>query len=98
MVPAQSFWTTHAPLASIDAAQEVTVKLLVNCLYSSVAERQSCKLKVLGSILSGGFMCLSPAVLPHMHCQVAAGGVVDIGYVVQRCACAANCKDHHVMM
>jgi hypothetical protein len=36
-------------------AQEVAVKLLVNCLYSSVAERQSCKLKVLGSILSGGF-------------------------------------------
>ena len=26
----------------------------LNCLYSSVAERQSCKLKVLGSIPSGG--------------------------------------------
>ena len=29
--------------------------LLFRCLYSSVAERQSCKLKVLGSIPSGGF-------------------------------------------
>ena len=27
-----------------------------NCLYSSVAERQSCKLQVLGSIPSGGFV------------------------------------------
>jgi hypothetical protein len=27
------------------------------CLYSSVVERQSCKLKVLGSIPSGGLLC-----------------------------------------
>ena len=30
------------------------VELVDKCLYSSVAERQSCKLKVLGSIPSGG--------------------------------------------
>ena len=35
-----------------------------NCLYSSVAERQSCKLKVLGSIPSGGFLTL----LSHFFC------------------------------
>ena len=30
-------------------------------LYSSVVERQSCKLKVLGSIPSGGLSCVLPA-------------------------------------
>ena len=38
------------------------VRADVRCLYSSVAERQSCKLKVLGSIPSGG--CCSRAILP----------------------------------
>ena len=32
-----------------------------NSLYSSVAERQSCKLKVLGSIPSGGYNGVSAA-------------------------------------
>ena len=32
-------------------------------LYSSVVERQSCKLKVLGSIPSGGFECTLPHTL-----------------------------------
>ena len=41
------------------------------CLYSSVAERQSCKLKVLGSIPSGGLLSVQVAfgvallTLPH---------------------------------
>ena len=34
---------------------------LHNSLYSSVAERQSCKLKVLGSIPSGGYNGVSAA-------------------------------------
>ena len=36
-------------------AQDATLGPRTSCLYSSVAERQSCKLKVLGSIPSGGF-------------------------------------------
>ena len=32
------------------------LSLLTSCLYSSVAERQSCKLKALGSIPSGGLI------------------------------------------
>ena len=38
------------------------------CLYSSVAERQSCKLKVLGSIPSGGSGCL-PFTPARWHWQ-----------------------------
>jgi hypothetical protein len=37
------------------------------CLYSSVVERQSCKLKVPGSIPSGGCYVLASA----MHCGIA---------------------------
>ena len=40
------------------------------CLYSSVAERQSCKLKVLGSIPSGG--CAASTLQVAMH-----GGTVN---------------------
>ena len=37
--------------------------LQIGGLYSSVAERQSCKLKVLGSIPSGGLLLLSLALV-----------------------------------
>ena len=45
---------------------------LLSSLYSSVAERQSCKLKVLGSIPSGGFRWLCPNVCqdPRARCRV----------------------------
>ena len=35
--------------------RDVSWEEMITSLYSSVAERQSCKLKVLGSIPSGGF-------------------------------------------
>ena len=38
--------------------------LFPNCLYSSVVERQSCKLKVLGSIPSGGSFASSQPAYP----------------------------------
>ena len=47
----------RAPGASIDQCWlrgDELPQRISNCLYSSVAERQSCKLKVLGSIPSGG--------------------------------------------
>ena len=50
----------------------VTAEPKINCLYSSVVERQSCKLKVLGSIPSGGsfysgglFLIGNPALKKH---------------------------------
>ena len=46
-------------------------------LYSSVAERQSCKLKVLGSIPSGGFstwdLCARGANAHCLDCNALAG-------------------------
>ena len=38
---------------------------VASCLYSSVVRRQSCKLKVLGSISSGGSMCGSAHINTH---------------------------------
>ena len=38
---------------------------IVSCLYSSVVESQSCKLKDLGSISSGGSMCGSAHINTH---------------------------------
>ena len=49
-------WHSHA------ISQSHSILLLIlncECLYSSVVERQSCKLKVLGSIPSGGFSAVS---------------------------------------
>ena len=37
------------------------------CLYSSVVERQSCKLKVLGSIPSGGYLLGKTATTANEH-------------------------------
>ena len=44
-------------------------------LYSSVAERQSCKLKVLGSIPSGGFMLADVRMWRSTICGATGGWV-----------------------
>ena len=54
-------------------------ELCSSSLYSSVAERQSCKLKVLGSIPSGGFL----DALAHSNCHHGLG----IRFCVARLAC-----------
>ena len=41
---------------------ELHMHIFVESLYSSVAERQSCKLKALGSIPSGGSVAVWPTV------------------------------------
>ena len=46
-------WPGVLPQQVLSLTQQDVVN---RCLYSSVVERQSCKLKVLGSIPSGGFM------------------------------------------
>ena len=45
-----------------------------SCLYSSAAERQSCKLKVLGSMPSGGFA----AVSVDKNCSLSCSGVLSL--------------------
>ena len=52
------------------------------CLYSSVAECQSCKLKVLGSIPSGGFHWLCPNVCPDPRATCC---------VRQKCGTSLSC-------
>ena len=72
---------------------------IVSCLYSSVAERQSCKLKVLGSIPSGGYsgnscgeICQSALLTAHRRSRsqvsvfvcVGSTGRVPYGFFFQR--------------
>ena len=51
------------------------LSLLTSCLYSSVAERQSCKLKALGSIPSGGLITVQSS---GRHCALDLMDMVDM--------------------
>ena len=65
-------WRTRGSIAMgvVACSQFCTSDAMQHSLYSSVAERQSCKLKVLGSIPSGG--CAASTLQVAMH-----GGTVN---------------------
>ena len=60
----------HASMCSYKLVFTFAVVLSIlfhHRLYSSVVERQSCKLKVLGSIPSGGFACNDAVCMEAPH-------------------------------
>ena len=69
VAPAKAAGTLQNPIASGPRR---------NSLYSSVAERQSCKLKVLGSIPSGGFGLRPRALLFGMATSRAVSSIAPL--------------------
>ena len=61
------------------------------CLYSSVAERQSCKLKVLGSIPSGGYLLAGRSMQSQFFASPSATHIVGRPEHAEPVLCATTC-------